>query len=75
MPDEAHSLAVFIDFENLALGFERDRPAPGARTRRRPQDETLDSQSLPKVKMPLGDKYASLPDWKPRMPRLKGYPY
>src|SRR5450759_3846253 len=29
MADEAHSLAVFIDFENLALGFERDG---GART-------------------------------------------
>jgi uncharacterized protein (TIGR00288 family) len=24
MPDESHSLAVFIDFENLALGYERD---------------------------------------------------
>src|SRR5207247_3948780 len=40
-----------------------------------PEDETLDTQSLPKVKMPIGDKYASLPDWKPRTPRLKGYPY
>ena len=26
MPDEAHSLAVFIDFENLALGFEPGPP-------------------------------------------------
>src|SRR6516164_6353815 len=40
-----------------------------------PEDETLDAKSLPKVKMPIGDKYASLPDWKPRTPRLKGYPY
>ena len=40
-----------------------------------PEDETLDAQSLPKVKMPIGDKYASLPEWKPRTPRLKGYPY
>jgi cytochrome c len=40
-----------------------------------PEDETLDAQSLPKIKMPIGDKYASLPDWKPRTPRLKGYPY
>jgi cytochrome c len=40
-----------------------------------PEDETLDAQSLPKVKMPIGDRYASLPDWKPRTPRLKGYPY
>jgi hypothetical protein len=27
------------------------------------------------VKMPIGDKYAALPEWKPRTPRLKGYPY
>src|SRR5881409_543979 len=35
-----------------------------------PEDETLDAQSLPKVKMPIGDKYASLPDWKPKTRRL-----
>ena len=29
---------------------------------------------LPKVKMPIGTDYASLPDWKPKTPRLKGYP-
>ena len=40
-----------------------------------PEDQVLDAQSLPKVKMPIGDKYAPLPDWKPRTPRLKGYPY
>ena len=40
-----------------------------------PEDQVLDQQNLAKVKMPLGDNYASLPDWKPRTPRLKGYPY
>src|SRR5262245_37962558 len=40
-----------------------------------PDDAVLDAQSLPKVKMPIGDRYAALPDWKPRTPRLKGYPY
>jgi mono/diheme cytochrome c family protein len=40
-----------------------------------PEDEVLDAQSLPKVKMPIGDGFASLPDWKPRTRRLKGYPY
>ena len=40
-----------------------------------PEDLVVDAQSLPKVKMPIGDKYASLPDWKPKTPRLKGYPY
>src|SRR4029453_16668794 len=40
-----------------------------------PENEILDAQSLPKVRMPIGDKYASLPEWKPRTRRLKGYPY
>ena len=40
-----------------------------------PEDEVLDARSLPKVKMPIGDRYAPLPEWKPKTPRLKGYPY
>ena len=40
-----------------------------------PEGEVLDAKSLPKVKMPIGDRYAPLPEWKPRTPRLKGYPY
>src|SRR5213594_2413928 len=40
-----------------------------------PEDQVLDAKSLPKVKMPIGDRYAPLPEWKPRTPRLKGYPY
>ncbi len=40
-----------------------------------PENQVLDAENLPKVKMPLGDAYAPLPDWKPRTPRLKGYPY
>jgi cytochrome c len=40
-----------------------------------PEDSVLDAQSLPKVKMPIGDAYAALPEWKPKTPRLKGYPY
>ena len=39
------------------------------------EDEVLDKQSLPKVKMPIGDDYAKLPEWKPGTPRLQGYPY
>src|SRR5215218_9987722 len=39
------------------------------------EDEVLDAKNLPMVKMPIGSDYASLPDWKPRTPRLKGYPY
>jgi hypothetical protein len=40
-----------------------------------PEDEVLDAQSLPKVRMPIGDRFASLPEWKPRTRRLKGYLY
>jgi cytochrome c len=40
-----------------------------------PEDTVLDKESLPKVKMPIGDDYARLPDWKHGTPRLKGYPY
>ena len=57
--DEVYALTAFLLYINDVI----------------PQDETLDAQSLPKVKMPIGDGYASLPDWKPRTPRLKGYPY
>jgi len=39
MPDEAHSLAVFIDFENLALGAQPQRDSSG---RRRGKTQVLD---------------------------------
>jgi len=38
MAEEAHSLAVLIDFENLALGYERSgAPAPSGHNRRLPK--------------------------------------
>jgi len=58
-PDEVYSLTAFLLSINNVI----------------PEDQVLDAQSLPKVKMPIGDNYASLPDWKPRTRRLKGYPY
>jgi cytochrome c len=58
-PDEVYALTAYLLFINGVI----------------PEDQTLDAQSLPKVKMPIGDGYASLPEWKPRTPRLKGYPY
>ncbi len=39
------------------------------------EDEVLDAQSLPMVVMPNRDNWAPLPDWKPGMPRLAGYPH
>ena len=57
--DEVYALTAFLLYINDVI----------------PEDQVLDAQSLPKVKMPIGDKYASLPEWKPKTPRLKGYPY
>ena len=58
-PDEVYSLTAYLLFINDVI----------------PEDQALDQQSLPKVKMPIGDNYASLPDWKPRTKRLSGYPF
>jgi S-disulfanyl-L-cysteine oxidoreductase SoxD len=58
-PDEVYSLTAFLLYINDVI----------------PEDQVLDAQSLPKVKMPIGDRYADVPEWKPRTPRLKGYPY
>ena len=38
------------------------------------EDEVMDAQSLPKVKMPNRDGFAVPPAWKHGMPRLQGYP-
>ena len=40
-----------------------------------PEGTVLDQKNLALVKMPIGDHYGKLPDWKPNEPRLKGYPY
>jgi cytochrome c len=58
-PDEVYALTAYLLFINEVI----------------PEGEVLDAQSLPKVKMPIGDEYADLPDWKPRTRRLQGYPY
>src|SRR5919204_4995895 len=57
--DEVYALTAFLLYINDVI----------------PEDEVLDAQSLPKVKMPIGNRYAPLPEWKPKTPRLKGYPY
>src|SRR6478609_5419877 len=58
-PDEVYGLTAYLLFINGVI----------------PEDQVLDQQNLAAVKMPLGDNYAPLPDWKRRTPRLKGYPY
>ena len=57
--DEVYSLTAYLLFINDVVK----------------EDAVLDATTLPKVKMPIGSDYASLPDWKPRTPRLKGYPH
>jgi mono/diheme cytochrome c family protein len=57
--DEVYSLTAFLLSMNGVI----------------PEDTVLDAQNLPKIKMPIGDDYASLPDWKPKTRRLRGYPY
>lgn len=57
--NEVYSLTAYLLFINDVI----------------PEDQALDQQNLPKVKMPIGDNYAALPDWKPRTKRLQGYPF
>jgi len=58
-PDEVYGLTAYLLFINGVI----------------PEDQVIDQQNLAQVKMPLGDNYASLPEWKPGKQRLKGYPY
>ena len=57
-PDEVYALTAYLLFVNKVI----------------PEDQVLDKESLPKVKMPmLSDNYGRLPDWKHGTPRLQGY--
>jgi S-disulfanyl-L-cysteine oxidoreductase SoxD len=51
-PDEVYALTAFILYKNGVIG----------------EDDVLDQQSLPQVKMPNADG-AAIPDWKPGQPR------
>lgn len=57
-PDEVYALTAFLLSKNEVIK----------------EDEVLDAQSLPKVKMPNRDGFANLPEWKHGTPRLQGYP-
>ena len=58
--DEVYVLTAFLLYKNEVMKIE---------------EEVMDAQSLPKVKMPIGYNFASLPAWKPKSLRLQGYPY
>jgi cytochrome c len=57
-PNEVYALTAFLLFKNDVIG----------------EDEVMDAQSLPKVKMPNRDGFALPPEWKHGTPRLQGYP-
>jgi hypothetical protein len=57
-PDEVYSLTAFLLYKNDVIR----------------EDEVLDAQSLPKIKMPNREGFANLPEWKHGTPRLQGYP-
>jgi hypothetical protein len=58
-PDEVYSLVAFLLFRNDVLKSE---------------DEVLDNQTLPKLKMPNLSGYTEHPEWKHNTPRLRDYP-
>jgi cytochrome c len=58
-PDEVYSLTAYLLFLNKVI----------------PEDQLLDKQSLPKVKMPIGDEFGQPHEFELNAPRLKGYPY
>lgn len=53
-PDEVYALTAFLLFKNSVIQ----------------EDDVMDQQSLPKVKMPNRDGYAPLPDYKHGAPRM-----
>jgi hypothetical protein len=57
-PDEVYALTAFLFYKNGVIQ----------------EDEVLDAQSLPKVKMPNRDGFALPAEWKHGEPRLQGYP-
>src|SRR5256885_8610885 len=58
-PNGAYPLTAYLLFINKVI----------------PEDQVLDKQSLPKVKMPIGDEYGKPHQFKLNAPRLEGYPY
>ena len=57
-PNEVYALTAFLLYKNDVIK----------------EDEVMDAQSLPKVKMPNRDGFALPPKWKHGTPRLQGYP-
>ena len=58
-PDEVYSLTAYLLFLNDVI----------------PEDQVLNKQNLPTIKMPIGDEFGKPHEFKLNAPRLKGYPY
>ena len=56
-PDEVYALTAFLLFKSGIIK----------------EDEVMDAQTLPKVKMPNAAGFALPPEWKHGEPRLQGY--
>jgi S-disulfanyl-L-cysteine oxidoreductase SoxD len=56
-PNEVYALTAFLLYKHDVIK----------------EDEVMDAQSLPKVKMPNRDGFALPPEWKHGTPRLQGY--
>ena len=57
-PNEVYALTAFLLYKHDVIK----------------EDEVMDAQSLPKVKMPNSNGAALPPEWKPGESRLQGYP-
>lgn len=57
-PDEVYALTAYILYKNNVIK----------------EDEVLNEETLPKVKMPNRDGFGLPPQWKHGEPRLQGYP-
>ena len=57
-PNEVYALTAFLLYKNDVIK----------------EDEVMDAQTLPKVKMPNSAGFALAPEWKHGEPRLAGYP-
>jgi S-disulfanyl-L-cysteine oxidoreductase SoxD len=53
-PNEVYALTAYLLYVNKII----------------PEDQVLDQNNLTKVKMPIGNEYVRVPDWKPNAPRI-----
>ena len=58
-PNEVYALTAYLLFINDVI----------------PEDQVLDKESLPDVRMPIGDEFGKPHEFRLNAPRLKGYPY